>query len=217
MTFYESNPEVRPTGAEPEEFLDAPPRGPVGPGTGTDPPAGSERRGAPGDVTMGTAGHGARRRTATGRVERRESYLRIAAGVVGAMFLLVGLLGFVPGVTTNVGSMHFAGAGSPSQLFGVFEVSVLHNGVHLLFGIAGLAAARRSRTAFLYLVTGGAVYLALALFGVVVEHGSAANFVPVDEADNWLHLGLGVGMIALGLAGKPLSVDARLEAATARE
>jgi len=151
-----------------------------------------------------------------GRADRRDRYLRTIAAVVGATFLVVGILGFVPGITTHVGSMKFAGHESSSQLFGVFEVSILHNLVHLLFGVIGLAAARHARTAFLYLVVGGIVYLALALFGVVVEHGSSANFVPVDDADNWLHLALGLGMIALGLAAKPLGVDARLETADGR-
>jgi hypothetical protein len=152
----------------------------------------------------------------TDRADRRDRYLRTTAAIIGGTFLLVGILGFIPGITTHVGSMKFAGHESSSQLFGVFEVSILHNLVHLLFGIVGLAAARRAHAAFLYLVVGGTVYLALALFGVLVEHGSSANFVPVDDADNWLHLGLGLGMIALGMAAKPLSVDARIETADQR-
>jgi hypothetical protein len=43
------------------------------------------------------------------------------------------------------------------------------------------------------------IYLVLWLYGLLIDHGSDANFVPVNTADNWLHLGLGVGMIALGL------------------
>ncbi len=43
------------------------------------------------------------------------------------------------------------------------------------------------------------IYLVLWLYGLLVDHSSAANFVPVNTADDWLHLGLGVGMIALGL------------------
>ncbi|MEU7941790.1 DUF4383 domain-containing protein [Microbispora bryophytorum] len=45
---------------------------------------------------------------------------------------------------------------------------------------------------------GGAVYMVLWLYGLLVGHDSAANFVPVNNADNWLHLFLGLGMIALG-------------------
>jgi hypothetical protein len=123
---------------------------------------------------------------------------RTLATVVAATFLLVGVLGFVPGITTNVGDMTFAGHESGSELLGIFQVSILHNIVHLLFGVVGLAMARKGRTAALYLFAGGAIYLLLALYGAVVEHDHDANFVPVNNADDVLHLGLGVGMIALG-------------------
>jgi hypothetical protein len=124
------------------------------------------------------------------------------ARVVGAVFLLVGVLGFIPGITTNYDQMEFAGHMSGAKLLGVFEVSVLHNVVHLLFGVAGLALSRTVSQAFAYLVGGGVVYLVLWLYGLVVDQGSDANFVPLNDADNWLHLLLGLGMIALGLLGR---------------
>lgn len=62
--------------------------------------------------------------------------------------------------------------------------------------------ARTASTARAFLIGGGAVYLVLWLYGLVVDKASAANFVPVNAADDWLHLGLGVGMIGLGLALK---------------
>lgn len=125
--------------------------------------------------------------------------VRIAALVVAVVFLLVGVLGFVPGVTTDYDQLGFAGHDSMAMLLGLFMVSVLHNIVHLLFGVIGLAAARTARGARTFLIAGGAVYLVLWLYGLVIDRGSDANFVPVNTADNWLHLGLGVGMIALGL------------------
>ncbi len=121
------------------------------------------------------------------------------AAVVGAVFLLVGILGFIPGVTTDFDDMMIAGHESGAQLLGVFAVSVLHNVVHLLFGVAGLLLARSETTARTYLIAGGAVYLLLFAYGLVVDHGSDANFVPLNDPDDWLHLGLGVGMIGLGL------------------
>jgi len=63
-----------------------------------------------------------------------------AAIAVGAVFLLVGLLGFIPGITTNLDQLEFAGHHSDAKLLGAFEVSILHNIVHLLFGVAGIAA-----------------------------------------------------------------------------
>ncbi|MEV6904340.1 DUF4383 domain-containing protein [Amycolatopsis sp. NPDC051372] len=132
--------------------------------------------------------------TAIGR-----SSAQVAASIVAVVFLVVGVLGFIPGVTTDYDQMGFAGHDSMAMLFGLFMVSTLHNIVHLLFGIVGLACARTSRAARLYLLIGGVVYLALWLYGLLIDHGSDANFVPLNNADNWLHLGLGLGMIALGL------------------
>ena len=122
-----------------------------------------------------------------------------AGVVVAVVFLLVGVLGFVPGVTTDFDAMEFTGPDSEAMLFGIFQVSVLHNIVHLLFGVVGLAAARTATGATYYLVIGGAVYLLLWIYGLVVDHEDEANFVPLNDADNWLHLILGVGMILLGL------------------
>jgi len=120
---------------------------------------------------------------------------------VGLAFLAVGALGFIPGITTNYDQMQFAGHESGAELFGIFQVSILHNIVHLAFGVIGLALAPAARAAMLYLIIGGLVYLALWIYGLAVDHQSDANFVPVNNADNWLHLGLGVGMIVLGLIG----------------
>jgi hypothetical protein len=125
--------------------------------------------------------------------------LQKAAAAIGAVFLLVGILGFVPGITSHYSDLELAGHHSGAKLLGLFEVSILHNVVHLLFGIAGLAMARAWQSARTYLLGGGAIYLVLFVYGLVVDEKSMANFVPLNTADNWLHLLLGLGMIALGL------------------
>lgn len=76
---------------------------------------------------------------------------------------------------------------------------MLHNVIHLLFGVAGLAAARRATSAIGYLIGGGVVYAVVWVYGLVVKPGSQANFVPLNSADNWLHLLLAIGMIAAGV------------------
>ena len=78
---------------------------------------------------------------------RTRSLAQVGAFVAGAVFLLVGILGFIPGITTNYDEMAFAGTDSQAELFGIFQVSVLHNIVHLLFGVVGLWAARTWTTA----------------------------------------------------------------------
>ena len=123
-----------------------------------------------------------------------------AALAVGIVFLAVGVLGFIPGVTANYGSLTFWSHESDARLLGLFQVSILHNIVHLLFGVAGLALARTVTGARNYLVVGGAIYLVLFVYGLVVGQESAANFVPVNTADDILHLILGIGMIVLGVA-----------------
>jgi hypothetical protein len=124
--------------------------------------------------------------------------VQTAAMAVGAVFVLVGILGFVPGITTNFDQLAGAGPHSGALLLGVFQVSILHNLVHLAFGVAGIALARTFAGARNFLIWGGVVYAVLWIYGLVIDHDSAANFVPINTADNWLHLVLAVGMIALG-------------------
>ncbi|WP_061294002.1 DUF4383 domain-containing protein [Herbidospora cretacea] len=131
--------------------------------------------------------------------DRTRSPLRRATLTVGVVFLLVGVLGFIPGITTNYDTMEFAGHHSDALLLGVFQVSILHNIVHLLFGVAGIAAARTASASRGFLIGGGVVYLVLFVYGLLVDHEADANLVPLNTADNWLHLALGLGMIALGV------------------
>jgi uncharacterized membrane protein len=86
------------------------------------------------------------------------------------------------------------------MLLGIFQVSILHNLVHLAFGAAGVMAARRTGTAQGFLVGGGALYGVLWIYGLIVAKDSAANFVPLNTADDWLHLVLAVLMMGSGIA-----------------
>jgi uncharacterized protein DUF4383 len=138
------------------------------------------------------------------RVVAREQaqWAKRLSAVVGAVFLIVGVAGFIPGITTSYDQLSWAGHSSGAMLLGVFAVSVLHNLVHLAFGVAGLVLARSLRGATTFLVGGGVVYLVLWFYGIAIHEHSSANFVPVNDADNWLHLGLGLGMVLLGLIGR---------------
>ena len=90
-----------------------------------------------------------------------------AAKVVGAVFLLVGILGFIPGITSDYDSLSFAGHMSEAKLLGIFQVSVLHNIVHILFGVAGLAHGQARSTARARTSSAAAsIYLVLWIYGL---------------------------------------------------
>jgi ABC-type transport system involved in multi-copper enzyme maturation permease subunit len=129
------------------------------------------------------------------RMSTQRSLAQTLALLFGIAFLAAGILGFIPGITTNVGDMKFAGNDSPSELLGIFQVSILHNVVHLLFGIAGIALARTWEGARTYLLGSGLIYLVLFAYGLLVSATSDANFVPMNMADDWLHLALGVSLL----------------------
>lgn len=143
--------------------------------------------------------------------DRRKSAVQIAALAYGIIFVLVGVAGFIPGLTTNVGSMQFGGHHSEAMLMGIFQVSILHNLVHLLYGIAGITLASRASLARLYLLLGGAVYLVLWIYGLIIDKESMANFVPLNTADDWLHFVLGVSMVGLSLLPRHRPPESRAQ------
>lgn len=132
------------------------------------------------------------------RTGRAMTPVQLASLAVGAVFLLVGVLGFIPGIVTGYDTLTWSGHHTSAELFGLFQVSILHNLVHLAFGVAGLVAARTLSGARLFLLAGGIVYLALWLYGLVIDKNSDANFVPLNSADDWLHFILGLAMVLLG-------------------
>jgi len=125
------------------------------------------------------------------------SRLRPAGVIGGAVFLVAGVLGFVPGVTAHYGDLRFA-HGSRAELFGVFRVSIVLNLVHVALGVAGIAAVARARVIAL-------ASLVLWLLGVA----AAGAWLSVDLADNWLHLALAVVLLGLPLlvGGQDLADD----------
>jgi len=122
-----------------------------------------------------------------------------AAMLFGAVFALVTILGFIPGVTTNYdGLTTFDGVGA--EIFGIVGVNILENIAHALFAVAGFAAAASWAASKNYFIWGGVVYLALWLYGLLggSNDDSKANFLGMNSASDWLHFVLGVAMLAIG-------------------
>ena len=117
------------------------------------------------------------------------------AFLFGVAFVLVGILGFVPGVTVNYDDLEFSGHESDAELLGLFQVSVLHNVAHLLFGV-GILAARRHRSALQYLLVAGTLYAVLFVYGLLASERGSENFLPTNNGDDFLH-----GALALALLG----------------
>lgn len=128
---------------------------------------------------------------------------RLLATVFGAVYLLVGLLGFT--VTSGVGFFDTKGG----LLLGLFEVNILHNVAHLIIGaallISGLSSVRASKATN---TTIGAVYLLLGIVGLFLV-GSSANILAINGADNVLHFASAVVLLGVGLgADKAVSTRA---------
>ncbi|MFC9558007.1 DUF4383 domain-containing protein [Agromyces sp. NPDC056965] len=123
----------------------------------------------------------------------RNSPNRIVATVFGAVYLLVGLLGFA--VTGGVG--FFATEGG--LLLGVFEVNPLHNVAHLLIGaalfIGGIVSATAAKAVN---ATVGAAYLLLGIVGFFLA-GTAANILALNTADHFLHLASAIVLLGVAL------------------
>ena len=132
-----------------------------------------------------------------GGTTRERTDVQRAALLFGIVFLAVGVLGFIPGITSDYDNLTvFDGVGA--KLLGIFGVNILENVVHLLYGVAGIAAASSWAMSKNYFIWGGAIYVALWIYGLVIDEQSSANFIGVNMAAHWLHLALGVTMIAVG-------------------
>ena len=128
---------------------------------------------------------------------RERTTAQTLALVFGIAFLGAGILGFVPGITSNYDELKFAGPDSEAELLGLFQVSVFHNIFHAIFGIAGLALARSWEGASRYLLGSGVIYAVLVLYGIIFGGDDGdANFIPVNNVDTYvLHVGLALGLL----------------------
>src|SRR5688572_18057081 len=124
--------------------------------------------------------------------------LKTAAILFGIVFLLIGVLGFVPGVTDD------------QMLLGIFHVNPAHNVVHLLSGAVALWAGFTS-TAYsrMYFRVFGIVYALVALLGFFTRDGMLLGIITNNMADTWLHVAIAVAALLLGFVVKDVDTPAR--------
>ena len=112
---------------------------------------------------------------------------RTFALIFGIVFLAVGVAGFVPGLVQPLHEGHPEVAGNAGQLLGLFPINELHNAVHILFGLWGLAASRSLGGAVIYGRGIAIIYGVLTIAGFVPNLQTLFGLVPLYGNDIWLH------------------------------
>ncbi|MDF1502931.1 DUF4383 domain-containing protein [Roseisolibacter sp. H3M3-2] len=120
--------------------------------------------------------------------------------VFGWAFVLVGLAGFAATGMDMTADHELA-----PKLFGIFPVNVVHNVVHLVFGLWGILGARAYGAARSFLLGAGLTYLVLAALGYVIPDG--LGLVPLGGADIGLHLFLGLALLLSGMVTQRRDAD----------
>lgn len=132
---------------------------------------------------------------ATVQVARERTFVQRAALIFGWGFVVLGVLGFL----VTGASMEDDPLLAP-RLLGLFPLNVMHNVVHLLLGVWGIASVPSFMASKAYALGAGVIYLLLALLGVFSP--SMFGMVPIGGNDIWLHLLFGVPLVAIGLMAK---------------
>jgi hypothetical protein len=129
-----------------------------------------------------------------------ESPARLYAGLVGAVLVGAGIIGFFY-------SSAFGSPGETDAVFGILDVNGWHNVVHLATGALGLLAFRAGASASRTYALGlGAVYIVVAIWGFVIGDGdSILGFIPVNTEDDVLHLAIGLTGLLAGFASPAVS------------
>jgi hypothetical protein len=145
--------------------------------------------------------------------------VRNFALVFGILFLLIGIMGFIPGLLTHPDAHPHGRHGVTfnvldGYLLNLFHVNALHSAVHVLFGVMGLAMSRRFDTARLYARIVAVGYAILAVMGLIPALNTVFGLIPIHGHDVWLHLLLAgiaayFGFVAHARTGEPTDVTDR--------
>ncbi|MFF2030321.1 DUF4383 domain-containing protein [Arthrobacter sp. NPDC058192] len=116
----------------------------------------------------------------------------------GIVLIIVGILGFIPGITTNYSELRFFGPDSKALFLNLFQVSMLLNIVQVAIGATGLSLSRTALGARNFLMGSGLLYIILSIYGLIVGVDSAANFLSLNTADSWAFMIMGIVMAGVG-------------------
>jgi hypothetical protein len=129
---------------------------------------------------------------------------RYFALVLGIAFLLVGVMAFIPGLVTENGhDLHVKGPGT-GYLLGLFHVNILHNAIHLLFGVWGIVAWRSFDASRMYARVVAIAYGVFAVLGILpAPMNTVFGLVPIHGHDVWLHAVIAIAAAYFGWATVP--------------
>jgi hypothetical protein len=114
--------------------------------------------------------------------------VRTFALIFGIIYVLVGILGFIPGLSTHPpDAPHLSVESGHGYLLGLFPINILHNIVHLLIGLAGVLASRSLSGARLYAKILAIAYGLLAILGLIPATQTTFGLIPIHGNDVWLH------------------------------
>ena len=122
------------------------------------------------------------------------------AAVFGVLFIVVSIVGFV---TPGGMYMQPSDPAMAAKALGIFPVNLLHNIVHLVFGIWGLAASRSWGGSKSFFIWVGVIYAILTVLAFISPNGF--GLVPLAGADIGLHCLLAIVMLAIGVTAKPVA------------
>ena len=127
--------------------------------------------------------------------------------VLGIIFLLVGIAGFVPGLLqTPEPAADVEVTQSFGRLMGLFPVNALHNVVHIIFGIWGIAAYRSYTGARGYSKAVAIIYAVLAVMGLIPGLNTTLGLIPLYGHDIWLHAVIAIAAAYFGFVASDREV-----------
>jgi hypothetical protein len=136
--------------------------------------------------------------------------VRVFATIFGIVFLVAGAAGFVPGLSPTHAHPGVSVTASSRLALGLFPVNILHNLVHLAFGLWGVLAARSVSAAFGYAKGVAIIYAVLTVMGLIPLTATTFGLVPLYGNDIWLHALLALVAGYFGFIHRETVVDGTL-------